>query len=67
MSGFHRIIDYIREYLNYQAEIDMGTLDQEAVLIVGFAIRHELPEAIADFALNNHFSGVRLRFIPDML
>ena len=66
MSGFDRIINDICEYLNDQTQIDVGALDQEAILIVGFTVRHELPQAIADFALYNHFSCVRLRFIPDM-
>ena len=66
MSGFHRVINYIGEDLDDQTQIDMSTLDQVAVLIVGFAIRHEFPQAIPHLALNYHISSVRLRFVPYM-
>lgn len=45
----------------------MSTFDELAVLEVGLAVRHELPQAIYDFAVFDHFSCVRLRFVPNML
>jgi hypothetical protein len=65
--GLDLVVDDVLEYLNDQVEVQVGPLHQIAVVIVGLTVGYELPQSVHHLAVEDHFSLIMRRPIPDVL